>query len=151
MTNHLFNVIIRRLSDERLYDRDSRTGSINNYDRIVDSRDTPYIKRSIGYLDDSDYPNRSRSRDRPFSRNVNNNSYGDQLDNRYVLSCVVSISKFVVKLGICPNIRCFCHPVVLHFFGNFFALKIGFSYLFVWFESVLRTDVFLGENSGLLV
>ncbi|CAG2162518.1 unnamed protein product [Oppiella nova] len=73
------------LSDERLYDRDGRTGSLNSYERIVDRGDNPYIKRNIGYLDDpSDYPNRSRSRDRHFSRNINNNnsSYGDPLDSR---------------------------------------------------------------------
>ena len=78
-----------RLSDERLYDRESR--GLANYERLVDSRDSPYIKRNIGYLDDNDYQNRSRSRDRPFSRTVNNNSYGDQLDNRFV-SIYLSVS-----------------------------------------------------------
>jgi RNA recognition motif-containing protein len=67
-----------RLSDERIYDSRDRTSSCNDYERIVE-RDSPYIKRNISYLDDSDYSNRSRSRDRPFSRNVNN-SYGDGIE-----------------------------------------------------------------------
>ncbi|CAG2112505.1 unnamed protein product, partial [Medioppia subpectinata] len=84
------------LSDERLYDREGLRGTggggggsvNNNYDRLADTRESPYgIKRNIGgYLDDTnDYPNRSRSRDRHFSRSIsnnNNNNYGDGLDSR---------------------------------------------------------------------
>jgi hypothetical protein len=78
-----------RLSDERIYDSRDRTSSCNDYERIVE-RDSPYIKRNISYLDDSDYSNRSRSRDRPFSRNVNN-SYGDGIE-RFVMTSFTSVS-----------------------------------------------------------